>query len=214
MNWNMVKQISLINTLKLNIYYFGWRTVLCPIIIASRNLKIVKLSGKVIANDKKIGAIKIGFGNIGIVDKKYSRSMLENDGIIIFSGRANLGLGMKIVCHGKLTIGDGCIFNANSNIICEHQITFDEGSMISWECLFMDTDFHPIYDFDGEMQINLDRPIVIGKHVWIGCRSTVLKGSQIPNNSIIAAGSLVTKTLTDENCIYASNVKLRSGIRW
>ena len=36
-------------------------------------------------------------------------------------------------------------------------------------------------------------PIVLGKKVWVGSNSTILQGVTIGDNSIIAAGSVVTK---------------------
>ncbi len=37
------------------------------------------------------------------------------------------------------------------------------------------------------------RPVVIGDHVWIGSRSTILPGVTIGRGAIVAAGALVTK---------------------
>lgn len=45
---------------------------------------------------------------------------------------------------------------------------------------------------------------IIGKECFIGANSTVLPGITIGNNSIVAAGSLVTKDVPD-NCIVAGN---------
>lgn len=39
----------------------------------------------------------------------------------------------------------------------------------------------------------LPAPIVVGRNVWIGSNSTILQGVTIGDNSIIAAGSVVTK---------------------
>jgi acetyltransferase-like isoleucine patch superfamily enzyme len=44
-------------------------------------------------------------------------------------------------------------------------------------------------------------PIRIRKNVWIGANATILKGVTIGVNSIVAAGSVVTKDIPD-NCIF------------
>lgn len=44
-----------------------------------------------------------------------------------------------------------------------------------------------------ERQSMLPAPIVVGRNVWIGSNSTILQGVTIGDNSIIAAGSVVTK---------------------
>ena len=44
-------------------------------------------------------------------------------------------------------------------------------------------------------------PIHIEENVWIGCKSTVLKGVTIGKNTVIGANSVVTKNC-DENSVY------------
>ena len=51
--------------------------------------------------------------------------------------------------------------------------------------------------------INENKPIEIGNHVWIGAKSTILKGTKIADGSVIGAGSLGTGLLSDEKSIYA-----------
>ena len=78
----------------------------------------------------------------------------------------------------------------------------------------MDTDFHKIFDSCSN-QINNDEEIVINKHCWIGCRSLILKGSVIPDNSIIAAGSIVASQVIQKNCVYSSFGKIiHNDIDW
>lgn len=78
----------------------------------------------------------------------------------------------------------------------------------------MDTDFHKIFDIDSDKQINECRPICIGNKVWIGCRSTILKGIDIAEGNIIAANSLITGRCGKQNTIIGSKGLIRSGIRW
>ncbi|HET6421454.1 MAG TPA: DapH/DapD/GlmU-related protein [Geobacteraceae bacterium] len=40
-----------------------------------------------------------------------------------------------------------------------------------------------------------NEPVVIGDEVWLGANVTVLKGVTISENTIVAAGSLVTRSL-------------------
>jgi len=47
-------------------------------------------------------------------------------------------------------------------------------------------------------------PIVIGNDVWIGGSCTILAGVTIGDNSIVAAGSVVTKSIP-ENTVVAGN---------
>ena len=45
--------------------------------------------------------------------------------------------------------------------------------------------------------------IIVKDHVWIGAKSTILKGTKIVDGSVIGAGSLCTGLLSDEKSIYA-----------
>ena len=206
-------EIGFLNTLRLNYYYFGLRGVFHPVFLASRNLKIITLKGSVNANDLNTGSIKIGFGNVGIVDKKYKRSLWENSGNITFIGKAFLGPGTKIANSGNLVLGNNVTINANSDIVCRKQVTIEDDTLISWECLIMDTDWHSIFDQDGYC-INEDRPITIGANTWIGCRTTVLKGAKIAKGSVIAANSVVTTQLAYEKAVYVDNKVIKKNITW
>lgn len=79
----------------------------------------------------------------------------------------------------------------------------------------MDTDFHPIINANIEI-LNPPTEIIIGKSVWIGCRSVILKGSIIPDGCIIAANSLVSKKITGENQIFGSHSLhlIKQNIHW
>lgn len=215
MKFSKLFEIGIINTIRLNVHYFGWAGAVKPVIVASRNLKIRKMQGRVIARDKSFGAVRIGFGDVGIVDKKYCRSIWENVGTIEFLGKARLGVGTKISNRGILTFGDDCRVNANSDIVCAKAITLGNNALISWECLLMDTDFHGIYSLDDlQKQLNPDKEVVIGDHVWIGCRCTILKGSVIPEGSVIAACSRISARLDKCNAIYKECQTVREGVCW
>lgn len=215
MNKDILKNISIIKTLRFNFHYFGFKDALHLPVVVSRNVMFKKLSGNVILNTVRPAAVKIGFGQVGIIDNKYVRTIWENNGTIIFGDYVDINAGNKISCVGTLKFGDKCHLNGNSDIICWKDIEFGNECLVSWECLFMDTDFHKIYDkHNRNEQINKDERITVGNHVWIGCKSTVLKGSQIPDECVIAACSTVTKKLTETNAVYIDNKKIKENIIW
>ena len=57
----------------------------------------------------------------------------------------------------------------------------------------MDTDFHQII-YEGGLEPSSSSAVSIGDRVWIGARVTILKGVTIGSDSMIAAGSIVTKS--------------------
>ena len=100
---------------------------------------------------------------------------------------------------------------------CFKRITIGRDCLISWDVLIMDTDFHHIEDINGKT-LNDPKPVVIGDHVWCGCRCTILKGTTISSDTIIAAGSLVTHDIEDSNCIiggYGGNMAvIKNDVIW
>lgn len=177
-------------------------------ILLSRHVYLMDIKGNVEikSRDIRFGLIKIGFGKVGIFDSKYSRTIWQNGGgKVTFKGKAAIGHGSRISINenGEIIFGINFNITAESAIISSKRIIFGDNVLISWNCLFMDTDFHHIYVNDEV--VNLNRDICIGNHVWIGCRSTVLKGVKIPDNCIIAANSNVTRSITCENVIAAGN---------
>ena len=85
-----VLSISISKTLLVNYRYFGWEGLVNPIIIISKNTKLKRLSGNVFVKKKKC-RVYFGFVDVGIFDKKYERSIWDNNGIFQFEGSAHFG---------------------------------------------------------------------------------------------------------------------------
>ena len=86
--------------------------------------------------------------------------------------------------------------------------------MWSYDNVVMDTDGHQITDDSGSVT-NRPKPIVFGDHVWLGCNNIVLKGSSIPEDCVVASGSVITGNHSERNCIITSNKKiLKHNINW
>ena len=78
--------------------------------------------------------------------------------------------------------------------------------MLGGYIFFAPSDGHSILDKTSNTIINsIKHPILIGDNVWIGAYSIILKNTSIPNNTIIAASSVVSKSFTDENTIIGGN---------
>ncbi len=120
--------------------------------------------------------------------------------------------GSEIYIGEKTTTEEGCQFAA-----CEgKRINIGKDCMFSHNVDIRNTDSHSILNDRGE-RINPSSNILIGDHVWIGIRSTILKGCIVPSNSVIAAQSLVTKSLKahDNSLIAGSPASVIStNIHW
>lgn len=98
-------------------------------------------------------------------------------------------------------------------MICAKYIEFGNNDLVSWNVTIMDSDTHSIV-VNGK-RINSNREIKIGDKVWGGCESMILKGSVIPNNSVIATKSLITKKYDSPNVVISGHdAKTKYGIDW
>ena len=212
-----LSRISL-KTLNFNFKYLPfYQAKHLPILIA-RKVSFRKLSGEVhLEGTPKFDRIRIGFGDVGIIDYKYNRTLWDVSGKIIFKGKAEIGYGASIAVgeEGELIFGKNFKLTARSSIVAFNSVVFGDDCQLSWDVMIMDTDLHPIKNSASQV-INAPRPVQIGNHVWIGCRSMVLKGVNIPDNCIIGANSHVYKSLDKEHSVYAGNPikQLIEGVTW
>ena len=57
-------------------------------------------------------------------------------------------------------------------------------------------------------QLPVIKPVTIGSNVWIGMNSTLLPGISIGDNSVIGAGSVVTKSIPADVVAYGSPARV------
>lgn len=88
-----------------------------------------------------------------------------------------------------LSIGEGCGFSGTV-IACAERITIGNNVRCGANTLINDTDWH-----SDDSRIGQDKPVEIGDNVWLGVNVTVLKGVTIGEDTIVGAGSIVTKSL-------------------
>ena len=212
--FNILRSIP--KTLRFNLHYFPLKTALKLPVVVSHRTYLRELHGKVELPEKVERAmVKIGFGDVGHYDRKRSRGIWQVSGTVSFGGKASIGHGSKISVRGNLFFGDGFNMTAESTIVCAKEIRFGNDCLLSWDILVMDTDEHSLYNKDNE-RINPDKPIVVGDHVWIGCKCVLLKGAVVPNNTVIAAGTLMTSSFAGEHQVIGGNppTVLKHDIRW
>ena len=122
-----------------------------------------------------------------------SNSLLENPaGVVHRTVLAAVNRDSKIIIGNNVGIS-GAIIYASKEII------IDDYSQIGANCKIYDTDFHPIgipiEEWNKKGHLIKSKPVHIGKGVFIGADSIILKGVEIEEGSVVAAGSIVTKSV-------------------
>lgn len=107
-------------------------------------------------------------------------------------------------------------FIGASNLISASSITIGSNVLISWGCWIVDHDSHAVSfrERRGDVEQwrlgakNWDNvaisPIIVRDDAWIGFNSIILKGVTVGQGAVIAAGSVVTKSIPDY-CVAAGN---------
>lgn len=93
--------------------------------------------------------------------------------------------------ESRIDIGDRVATNNNIFICCKEKISIGDDCLIGHNVEFCDFDGHPIEPSQRRNGDGLVEPIFIGKNVWFGNNVLVLRGTQIGDNSIVAAGAVV-----------------------
>ena len=112
-------------------------------------------------------------------------------------------------------MGANFTITAETAIIAFFRVEFGDDCLLSWNILIIDIDFHKIKNEFGKI-LNNPKPILFGNKIWVGCRSSILKGTIVPNNCVIGANSFINRELTQENALYGGNpIKLlKEKISW
>ena len=203
-------------TLRFNLHYFPLKTALKLPVVVSHRTYLRELHGKVTLPEKvETAMVKIGFGDVGHYDRKRSRTIWQVSGTVAFGGKASIGHGSKISVRGDLKLGADFNMTAESTIVCAKEIRFGRDCLLSWDILVMDTDEHPLFNNEN-CRINPDKAILVGDHVWIGCKCVLLKGAEVPSDTVVAACTLLTSSFAGEHQVIGGNPPsvLKRDIDW
>ena len=106
-------------------------------------------------------------------------------------------------------IGDNCSINSNNLIACHRRIDIGNDVMLSPNVQIYDHD----HDFrtDGGVKSGKYKtePIKIGSNVWIGANSVILRDTDIGDNCVIGAGSVISGVFANNLIIkQARNIEI------
>lgn len=151
--------------------------------------------------------MKIGFNRTNLFDARYPRTILNMSGTIELHGTMTLGAGSRLEVgrSGRLVIKGQVANSAGVTICCHDRIEIGGGTVISWDTLIMDKDFHFVEDVVTGKTKPDHKPIVIGNRTWLCAGSKVLKGAVLPDGCILSAGSVLSKAYEEKNCLLTGN---------
>ena len=137
-------------------------------------------------------SVDLGSSVVIFQSTKKSISIKENT-------RIGSGVRLKAGFDGKITIGKNVWFDDYSFIHAQEEVKIGDGCMIATSVYIVDFDHKipaKIFDFKSINKNTYVRDsVIIGKNVWIGTHSIILRGVTIGDNAVIGAGSVVTRSI-------------------
>lgn len=117
----------------------------------------------------------------------------------------NYRINQPFICdYGyNIEIGNNFYSNHNLTILDANKVIFGDNVFIAPNCSFY-TAGHPLDVESRNKGLEYAKPIKVGNNVWIGGNVIVLPGVTIGDNTVIGAGSVVTKNIPS-NVVAAGN---------
>jgi len=149
----------------------------------------LKLYGFPIVTVTKGSEITIG-SDVRFRSNSVGNAIGVNHQVIIRTQKA--GAVIQIGDHVGMSGGAICAMD---------KVTIGNNVLIGANVVIADNDFHPINIKERlSNQECISRPIIIRRGAWLGADSYICKGVEIGENSVVAAKSVVTKSIPP-NCV-------------
>lgn len=166
-----------------------------------------------IKGDSNLIDIKEGviLNNLKITIRGNHTKLIINENVQVKAGEFWLEDNFsELIIHKNVTIEEAHIAVTEDY----SKITIEDDCMLAKGIEIRCGDSHSILDDNG-IRINPAKSILIGRHVWIGSKAMILKGVNIGQGSIVAAGSIVTKEIPDNTLVSGIPAKImKQKINW
>lgn len=167
-----------------------------------------------------------GKGNVFITGRNCIANNLRlefrgNNNMVILGDNVTMKNDCRIMISGNdcaIEVGDNTSFTHHCQLEAQEEAThivIGEDCMFSNNILVRTNDSHYIYDVETGVRTNMPGDVRIGNHVWLAAYSTVMKGVEIGEGTVIGYRSVVTKDIPS-NCIAAGTPAkvIKEGVEW
>lgn len=139
---------------------------------------------------------------------------LQKNSILTVHKGLYLNYNATIEVHkdGEMEVGIAYV-NSNAVLICARKIVLGEEVLVSREVFIYDSDHHDILNKFGE-KTNIPKEIIIGNHVWIGIKSTIMKGTKLEDGAVIASNSVVISNIKAGQLASGNPARVFMEITW
>lgn len=160
-------------------------------------------------------SVNIGFKAKCVAERQHQINIMKN---------SHIHCAMTCSVNGSISVGSYCSIRYNTVIESESSILIGNYVIISNNVIICDNNSHPtsaqkrkVMLESGEYGLlwawsNSDSsPIIIEDHVWIGRNTIILKGVTVGEGSIVASGTVVTKSIKPYSLCYGNPCIVKEG---
>jgi acetyltransferase-like isoleucine patch superfamily enzyme len=140
-------------------------------------------------------------------------------------GSWNMGYIALEKSSSRMRIGNNCVVGAGSVVDVAEEVILENDVYISYNCVIMDADGHSVRYSLRKLDLPqgikgvkkkltgvISEPIKFCTGAWVGAGSIVLKGVTIGEGGIVAAGSVVTKSVDPWTIVGGNPAKVIRSI--
>lgn len=199
--WHFLKIVNVLKTIYVNFVCFPFKTaVKLPIFVGYR-VQFIGLRKNCIrinsVNRVRTGMIELGITRFPMISTKGMYTLVR----IHKNSHIEMGDNIRIFCGGSLIatlggvihMGDDFLMNQKAKIYASNKVSFGNHCQLGWESQVMDSDIHYTFNQNTKRIKDCRKPVVIGNNCWLANRVSVMKGSFLPDYSILAGGSLLNR---------------------
>ena len=172
------------------IFYYVLSAFVVPVVFVHHKIKSILIC-KIFFDLLRHVIWKAKLKNIGEKSNIYPSVIINHPEHVSLGARVHIAEFVHIWGLGKVNIGDDVLIAAHTIIT---SMTHDVNSV-----LFSDT--------------LIAKPVVIESNVWIGSGSIILPGVRIGEDSIVGAGSVVTKDVPKRSMVVGAPAKVVRELR-
>lgn len=185
------------STVYFNFHYLPFRQAIrLPIVLYKPHLMTCK--GKVVIEpvDGRIhhGMVRMGFPVVSLYHDN-GITWENKGGTVVFRGSCTIGNDCYLSFGPKTNVdfGHGFAARASFRLASYVSMIFKRYTRFGWDCLCMDTNFHPIYDTQTKEYKPISGAIEIGEYNWFGTGCRIMHSVVTPERCIFGMNTMVTR---------------------
>jgi acetyltransferase-like isoleucine patch superfamily enzyme len=186
--------------------------------IGIHHLTNLRLKNSKILVEKGVFKVGIDYGYYdgGMFDSGRDVCRIELDNATLrILGNVTFYPGVQLFAkNAEVTIGSDTMINGGTQILALKSIEIGSDCFFAQGVMVRDNDGHKISTDEHAPALHC-LPVKIGNHCWLGQRSMVLKGAQLGNNVVVAAGAVVTRDFAGNTLVAGMPAKqISATVSW